>query len=81
MDNNILMKFVSFWAFMLGVAIFGRIFGFLNDTRQSVIILIAAALIFVVWELGRSKAKRRKEEQEYEAHQKSIRKGSKKNKR
>lgn len=82
MDNGILMKFITFWAFMIGVAVFGKIFGFLNDTRQAAIILVAAALIFVVWELGRSKARQRREEQEYEEQQNSIRKGSgKRNKR
>ncbi len=82
MDNGVLMKFISFWAFMLGVAIFGRLFGFLDDSRHTAIILVAAALVFVVWELGRSKAKQRREEREYEEQQKNIRKGSgKKNKR
>ncbi|MBR0127741.1 MAG: hypothetical protein IJL99_05710 [Firmicutes bacterium] len=82
MENGILMKFITFWAFMIGVAVFGRIFGFLDDTRHSVIILVAAALIFVVWELGRSKARQRREEQEYEEQQRSISKGSgKRNKR
>lgn len=82
MDNGILMKFITFWAFMIGVAVFGKIFGFLNDTRQAAIILVAAALIFVVWEVGRSKARQRREEQEYEEQQRSISKGSgKRNKR
>lgn len=81
MDNGILTKFIQFWAFMLGVAIFGRLFGFLNDSKQTVMILIAAALVFVVWELGRAKAARRREEQEYEQQQKSMRKGSKNKKR
>ena len=82
MENGILMKFLTFWAFMIGVAVFGRIFGVLDDTSHSVIILVAAALIFVVWELGRSKARQRREEQEYEEQQRSISKGSgKRNKR
>lgn len=66
MDSGIIGKFLSFWAFMLGVVIFGRLLGFLDDTRQSVFILIGAALIFAVWTVGRSMAKRRREEREYE---------------
>ena len=84
MDNNVLMKFISFWAFMLGVAVFGRLLGFLDNSKQSALILLAAALVFVVWDLGRSKAKRRREEREYEEQQMKMasRKGSgKKNKR
>ena len=64
--NGVIGKFISFWAFMLGVVIFGRLLGFLNDTKQSIIILIAAALIFIVWEVGRAKAQQRREQREFE---------------
>ena len=80
MDNGVISKFISFWAFMLGVAIFGKLLGFLDGTRQSIMILVGAALIFVVWTIGRSKAQQKREEREYEESMKVPRKGSNKNK-
>ena len=55
MGGGVIGKFIYFWAFMIGVIVFGRLFGFMNDTKTTVIILIAAALIYVVWLVGRAK--------------------------
>ena len=46
MSGGVIGKFIYFWAFMIGVIIFGKIFGFMNDTKTSVIILVAAAVIY-----------------------------------
>ena len=64
MDGGIIGKIIYFWAFMIGVIIFGKLFGFMDDTKTTIIILVAAALVFIVWTLGRSLAARRREEQE-----------------
>ncbi|MDO4868778.1 MAG: hypothetical protein Q4A65_00600 [Bacillota bacterium] len=61
MGNGIIGKILYFWAFMLGVVIFGKLFGFLDDTRQSIYILVGAALIFIVWNIFRSLGKKRRE--------------------
>lgn len=79
MDGGIISKIIYFWAFMIGVIIFGKLFGFMNDTKTTIMILVAAALVFIVWTLGRSLAARRREEQEWQAMQaKAAKKGGKK---
>ena len=76
MDGGIISKIIYFWAFMIGVIIFGKLFGFMNDTKTTIMILVAAALVFIVWTIGRSLAARRREEQEWQAMQ--AKKGGKK---
>ncbi len=79
MDGGIIGKIIYFWAFMIGVIIFGKLFGFMNDTKTTIMILVAAALDFIVWTVGRSLAARRREEQEWQAMQaKAAKKGGKK---
>lgn len=60
-------KIILFWIFMIGALFFARILGFEGDTKTTVIFLIACALIYVVWVIGRVMAKKRREEQEYNA--------------
>ncbi len=72
MNGGIIGKFIYFWAFMIGVIVFGKIFGFMNDTKTSVIVLVAAALIYIVWTIGRTKAAQRNEEKAWEAQQAKI---------
>ena len=60
MGNGIIGKIIYFWAFMLGVVVFGKVFGFLGDTRQSVYILVGAALIFIVWNVFRALGKKKR---------------------
>ena len=72
MSGGVIGKFIYFWAFMIGVIIFGKIFGFMNDTKTSVIILVAAAVIYVVWIAGRSLAVKRREEQQWDAQQAQL---------
>lgn len=50
---------------MIGALFFARILGFDGDTRSTVIFLIACALIYVVWVIGRVMAQRRRENEEY----------------
>jgi len=61
-------KIIFFWIFMIGAAFVGRLLGFGSDSRTMVIFLIACAIIYVVWVVGRMMAKRRREEQEYSAY-------------
>ena len=58
-------KIILFWIFMIGALFFARALGFSGDTRQTVIFLIACALIYVVWVIGRTLAKRKKEAENY----------------
>ena len=81
--DGVIGKFIMFWAFMLGVAVFGKVFGFFDSTPRAIFIFVGAALVFLVWTIGRAKAQQKREEREYEESMKmKSRKGSgKKNKR
>ncbi len=63
-------KIILFWVYILGALFFARLLGFTNDTKTTVIFLIACALVYVVFVIGRVMAKRRREEQAYTASQK-----------
>ncbi len=60
-------KIILFWVYILGALFFARMLGFTGDTKTTVIFLLACALIYVVWVIGRVMAKRRREEQAYMA--------------
>lgn len=81
MSGDFIGKFIYFWAFIIGVIVFGKIFGYMNDTKNSIIILIAAAVAYIVWTVGRSKSKQRREEKAWEAEQARIAAKQKKKKR
>lgn len=69
MDGGIISKIIYFWAFMIGVIIFGKLFGFMDDTKTTITILVAAALVFIVWTLGRTLAARKREEKAWQEQQ------------
>ena len=69
MNGNIIGIFIYFWAFMIGVLVFGKVFGFMNDARSTIMIMIAAAIVFVVWVIGRSKAAKRRAQKEWDERQ------------
>lgn len=81
MGGGIIGKLIYFWAFIIGVIVFGKIFGYMNDTKTAIIVLIAAAIAYIVWTVGRSMAVRRREEQAWEAQQAQIAAKQKKKKR
>ena len=58
-------KIILFWMFMLGAMFFAWILGLTGDTRSTVIYMIACALVYVVWVVGRIMAAKRREEQDY----------------
>ena len=72
MSGGIIGKIIYFWAFIIGVIIFGKIFGYMNDTKTAIIVLIAAALVYIVWTVGRSLSAKRREEQAWEAKQAQL---------
>ena len=72
MNGNIIGTFIYFWAFMIGVI---RVFGLMTDTKTTVIIMIGAAIAFVVWTIGRAKAGQRR--QEREAQQQAAKRNNK----
>ena len=74
MFDGIIGRIILFWVYMIGAMFFARWLGFTGDTKTTVIYMIACALIYVVWVIGRTMARRRREEQEYAA---SPRRGGK----
>ena len=58
-------KIILFWIFMIGALFFARVLGFDGDTKTTVIFLIACALIYVVWVVGRVMAARRRGNEGY----------------
>jgi len=49
---------------MLGAMFFARVLNLTGNTRSTVIYLIACAVIYVVWAVGRTLAKRKRERDE-----------------
>ena len=72
MSGEFISKLIYFWAFIIGVIVFGKIFGYMNDTKTAIIVLIAAAIAYIIWTVGRSKGKQRREEKAWEAEQARI---------
>ncbi len=68
MGNGIIGKIIYFWIFMIGVIIFGKIGGVMEDTQTAIIVLVAAALIYIVWNVARYKGKKKREEREAAAN-------------
>ena len=58
-------KIILFWMFMIGAMFFARVLGLTGDTKSTVIFMIACALVYVVWVIGRVMAAKRREEQDY----------------
>ncbi len=75
MNSNVIGKFISFWAFIIGVLVFGKIIGramgsgFMETSRSTIIVLVASAIVFIVWTVARSAASRRKAEREEQQRQ------------
>ncbi len=68
--GELLGKFIGFWAFILGVLVFGKLLGIMEDGRTTVMILVASAIVYLVWTIGRAKAKTGREQKEWEAQNK-----------
>ena len=78
MGDGIIGKFIYFWAFIIGVIVFGKVFGFMNDSKSTIMILIASAIVYIVWVIARSKAKQRNEQRAWEEKQRNMKgKGNK----
>lgn len=67
MDSRIIGKIIYFWVFMLGVVLVGKFMGVMEDGRMTIIICIAAAILYIVWNVFRSLGKKKREEREWEA--------------
>lgn len=72
MGNGVIGKIIYFWIYMIAVVIFAKIAGVMENTGTAVIVLIAAAIIYIVWNVARYMGKKKREEREEDARQASI---------
>lgn len=82
MGNGIIGKVLYFWIFIIGGLFFAKIFGFIEDSRTTITLLIAMALVYIVFQLfkylGREKREERKAAQTKAV---PVHKGNKKRKK
>ncbi|MDO4176877.1 MAG: hypothetical protein Q4D99_05315 [Bacillota bacterium] len=79
MDSRIIGKIIYFWIFMLGVVLVGKLMGVMEDGRMTIIICIAAAILYIVWNVFRSLGKKKRAERQWEAEM--VERNAKKKKR
>ena len=72
MNSKVISEVVYFWMFMLGVLLFGKLFGAMRDTRSMALIMIGAAIIYVVWRVFRAKGKAKRAAREFEQTRQQI---------
>lgn len=72
MGNGVIGKIIYFWIYMIAVVIFAKIAGVMENTGTAVIVLIAAAIIYIVWNVARYMGKKKREEREEDARRASI---------
>lgn len=77
-NGGIIGKILYFWIFMIGVVLFARYLGHIQDGKQMVYVCIAAALVYIVFmvfrALGRNK-REEKAEKKREANRTPVHKG------
>ena len=61
-NGGILGKFLYFWIFMIGVLLFAKYLGHVDDGRQMVYVCIAAALVYIVFMVFRAMGRNKREE-------------------
>lgn len=66
MDSRIIGKIIYFWVFMLGVVLVGKFMGAMEDGKTTILICVAAAILYIVWNVFRSLGQRKREEREWE---------------
>lgn len=74
MGNGIIGKILYFWIFILGGVFFAKVLGFADDDRSMIMICIAIALVYIVFQVARFLGQR-KRAQEAEANRPPVHKG------
>ena len=72
MNSKVISEVVYFWMFMLGVLIFGKLFRVIPDNKSLAIIMIGAAIVYVVWRVLRAKGKAKRAAREFEQTRQQI---------
>ena len=79
MSNGIIGKILYFWVFILGGLFFAKVLGFAKDDRSTIILCVAIAVVYIVFQVGRAKGKK-KTAAKAEANKPVVRKGQASNK-
>lgn len=64
---------------MIGVVVIGKLMGMMEDGKTTIIICLAAAFIYIAWNVSRSLGRKKREKREWEAEM--ARRDSKKKKK
>ena len=72
MNSKVISEVLYFWMFMLGVLIFGKLFRVIPDNKSLAIIMIGAAIVYVVWRVLRAKGKAKRAAREFEQTRQQI---------
>ena len=78
-NGGIVGKFLYFWIFMIGVLLFAKYLGHVDDGRQMVYVCIAAALVYIVFMVFRALGRKKREANRTPVHKGQA--GKKKKKR
>lgn len=57
MGNGVIGKFIYFWIFLLGGLLAARLFGIADTAKNMVLLSIALAVVYVVWNVLRAKGR------------------------
>lgn len=80
MGNGIIGKILYFWIFMIGGLFILKFTGYSSDNRTTAIVLIAIALVYIVWNVFRELGKKKKAEKAA-VYTQPVRKGASNKKR
>ena len=78
MGSGIIGKIIYFWIFIIGGLFFARVFGFASDDKTLVIILIAIAIVYIVFQVFRTLGQRKREYEAEAVPAAPVRKGNSK---
>ncbi len=67
MGNGIIGKILYYWIFIIGALFFAKLFNVFTSNKSIIIFLIAATIIYVVWQLMRYLGQKNRAEKEYAA--------------
>lgn len=77
-NSGVVGKILYFWIFMVGVLLFAKYLGHIEDRNQMIYVCIAAALVYIVFQVFRALGKNKREakaEQRREANRTPVHKG------
>lgn len=75
MGNGIIGKMLYFWIFVLGGCFVAKLLGFADDDKMMIQFFIALSLVYIVWNVARSRGRKKRENSEAQNAQ-PVRKGN-----